>query len=813
MRSRSRPLAITLALLLAAVTLADPGTTSPRRTRLIVWGMTLGPDSKGDEAAIRAFERLNPDIEVRVLGMGAGGMNPQKLMTAIVGKVPPDVILQDRFTIADWASRGAFAPLDAFIERDLGKDPYCPDPAEYYEPAWKEASYEGKVYAIPTTTDDRILYYNRKIFKEEAAALRAAGLDPTRAPRTWSEVLAYSRVLTKKDKNGRLIRAGFIPNFGNSWLYMYAFMNNAEFISKDGRRCTLASPEAEEALEFMIEGYDILGGYEASLVFQGGFQGNENDPFFNGQVAMKIDGDWINYGIARWAPRLDFGVAPPPVPDDRYNRVGRFENEKDQFVTWIGGFSYAIPVGARHPEAAWRFIKFMASEEGRMINMRATNDWEKLRGRQFIPRVQAHIGTNKAAFAEFKPNQPNIAAAVQLHIDLMPVARIRPATFVGQKLWDEHVRAIEIAARKKLSPREALLAGQVVVQRDMDEYFNRENYPAIDMRMPSILGFLAMVVGLTILYSGYRRQRLGPLARHEARWSYFFVAPWAIGFLIFTLGPMVASLFFSFTQYNVLSDARWVGLKNYADFATYDNVNISRALLNTLYLGGIGVPLGLFTGLAVALLLNQAVRGMRFYRTMFYMPAIVPGVASIVLWMWILTPDPARGLLNAGWNATITPWFGLDPPGWFTVEAWAKPALILQGLWGAGSGMILWLAGLKGVPTTLYEAASIDGASPWQQFWSVTMPQLSPIVFFNVVTGVIGVLQTFDSVYVLTKGEGSGPGDSLLVPVYHLFINGFTYFKMGYASAIAWVLFFIILALTLAQFKIAPRWVHYEVEK
>jgi multiple sugar transport system permease protein len=235
--------------------------------------------------------------------------------------------------------------------------------------------------------------------------------------------------------------------------------------------------------------------------------------------------------------------------------------------------------------------------------------------------------------------------------------------------------------------------------------------------------------------------------------------------------------------------------------------------MNVLYLGGIGVPLGLVSGLAVALLLNAGVRGLRFYRTIFYMPAIVPGIASTVLWMWLLNADPSRGIINRIWQVTFSDWFGTVPPGWLTVEAWAKPSLILMGLWGAGSGMILWLAGLKGVPTQLYESASLDGATPTQQFWTITLPQLSPIVFFNTVMGFIGSLQAFDSVYVITGGMSGGPNDSLLMPVYHLFINGFKYFKMGYASALAWVIFLIIVLITAFQFALAPRWVYYEVDK
>lgn len=809
---RSRRYASAALLILSLAGLVTPAIASEKKT-ILVWGQTLGPDTKGTEAVVREFERRNPEYRVRVLGMGAGEMNPQKLMTAIVGRVPPDVIHQDRFTISDWAKRGAFRPLDDLIANDQAAGVYTPGPDTFYPAAWAEAQFDGKQYGIPTDADDRALYYSKAIFQEKAADLRKAGLDPDRPPRTWSEILAYSKVLTEFNKDGSLKRAGFIPNFGNSWLYLFAFQNNAEFMSPDGRRCTLNSPPAVEALQFMIDGYDILGGYEAAQKFQTGFQGGENDPFMVGKVAMKIDGDWILYGLAKYAPHLNFYSAPPPVPDDRYYRRGRFANEKDQFVTWIGGFSYAIPNGAREIEGAWKFIKFATSTEGHLLDMRAQREWERLRGRIFIPRVKANIKTNEVAFVEFRPADKKFADVVKLNIELMNVARIRPATFVGQVLWDEHVRAIEQACLKKVTPTQALQAGQDRVQRLLDEVFNERQYSVVDLRVPMWLGLGGFLLGCALLFARFRSLNLGALARQEARWAYLFIAPWAIGFVIFTLGPMLASMFFSFTQYNVLNDARWVGTKNFADVFGSDWQNISKALSNVLYISGVGVPLGLVTGLAIALLLNSAVNGMRVYRTAFYVPAIVPTTAAVVLWLWILTPDPSKGVFNNIWSHTILPWFGVQPPGWHTAEAWAKPTLIIMGLWGAGSGMILWLAGLKGIPATLYEAANIDGASPWQQFWNVTLPQLSPIIFFNTVMGFIGAIQTFDSIYIITKGLNSGPADSLLMPVYHLFTNAFNYFRMGYASALAWVIFAIILLLTLIQFKLAPRWVHYEADK
>ena len=804
-----------LALISCSISIGQTqGPEGGKKRELVFWGLSLGQDSKGQDAVIREFEKRNPDIKVRLLSMGAGKMDPQKLMTSIVGNVAPDVINQDRFTISDWASRGAFRPLDDLIERDKA-DPLAPKKSQYYDATWSEASYENKIYAIPTGADNRILYWNRKLFRESADNLRAAGLDPERPPQTWPELLKYSKALTKFDKDGKLITAGFVPNFGNAWLYMYAFQNNCSFISKDGRRCTIATKETAEALQYMVDGYEIVGGYEKAKSFESGFRGGENDAFIVGQIAMKIDGDWILNNLSRYGPSLDFGAAPPPVPEDRFYKRGRFANEPDQFVTWVGGFSLAIPKGARNVEDAWKFIKWSTSTEARMLEGRAQQQWEKLKGRTYIPRQIASQEANELSAKEFRPAAKNFADAIDMHVRMAKYGRIRPATFVGQVLWQEHVRAMEAACYKKSKPYDALLEAQKTVQRELDAFYDKEKYPVMDLSIPTKIGFVVIILAVVGSIVAFKRVRLGKLERAEAKWAYFFISPWIIGFAVLTLGPMIASLFFSFTQYDVLNEARWVGLKNYIDMATTDQLKTSKALTNAAYMACIGVPLGLATGLAVAMLLNLATKGMRLYRTMFYMPAIVPGIAAAVLWTWVLTPDSGKGLINSYWSVTISKWFLIDPPGWLQSADWSKPALILMGVWGAGSGMVLWLAGLKGVSTTLYEAAGIDGATPGQQFWSITFPMLSPIVFFNTVMGFIGAMQEFERQYVMKpSGDGPvGPDDSLLTPVYQLFNNGFAYFKMGYASSNAWLIFSIILVITAVQFKLRDRWVYYETDK
>jgi multiple sugar transport system permease protein len=215
-----------------------------------------------------------------------------------------------------------------------------------------------------------------------------------------------------------------------------------------------------------------------------------------------------------------------------------------------------------------------------------------------------------------------------------------------------------------------------------------------------------------------------------------------------------------------------------------------------------GIPLGMAASLGIALLLNVRVRGIAVWRTFFYLPSIMPAVASSILWIWIFNPQ--AGLLNG-----LLASFGLHGPNWLQDENTSKPALILMGLWGSGGGMIVWLAGLKGINEAYYEAAALDGAGAWRRFWHVTLPLLSPYIFFNLIMGLIGTLQIFTQAYVMTKG---GPVNSTLFYVYYLFNNAFRYLRMGYASALGWVLFVLVCALTLTQLALSKRWVHYEGE-
>jgi multiple sugar transport system permease protein len=293
--------------------------------------------------------------------------------------------------------------------------------------------------------------------------------------------------------------------------------------------------------------------------------------------------------------------------------------------------------------------------------------------------------------------------------------------------------------------------------------------------------------------------------RRRLAWGLLFISPWVIGFLGFTVYPMLASFYYSFTTYDVVRPPIWVGLENYRDLFAKDALAL-KSVYNTVYYAVISVPLGIVVAVAVSLLLNARIKGLAVFRAIFFLPSVVPAVASIILWIWLLSTN--FGLLNLGLNA-----IGLPKVGWLSDPAWTKPALILMGLWGFGGAMVIYLAGLQDIPKVFYEAASIDGANSLQKIFSITLPLLTPQIFFNLVTGLIGAFQVFTSAFIMGGATGSasvgGPGNSLLFYSLYLYLNAFSFFKMGYASAMAWILFLMTMVTTLIVLRTARAWVYY----
>jgi len=297
--------------------------------------------------------------------------------------------------------------------------------------------------------------------------------------------------------------------------------------------------------------------------------------------------------------------------------------------------------------------------------------------------------------------------------------------------------------------------------------------------------------------------------------GYLFASPWLIGFFVLMLGPMIISFLLAFVHWDGISvdTLRWVGLENYKE--VFRDPDVGKALSNTAYYSFISVPLGLMVALGLAVLLNQPLKGLSFFRTIFYMPHVIGGVATIMMWLWVFNPD--YGLLNTFLRTLLTglaslgsSWAGnVELPKWIFEEQWSKASLVIMSLWGTGGAMLIFLAALQNVPDALYEAAELDGAGFRHRFVHVTVPQISPAIFFNLVMGVIGSFQVFAQAFLMTNG---GPNKSTLFYVLYLYNKAFQDFEIGYASALAWILFIIIMSFTLLILRSSKLWVYYEGE-
>lgn len=768
---------------------------------------------------VKDFERLhdgsNGERPIKVVMGQSASVNktndPQRLLCGIAGGDPPDVVDFDRFAVGEWAARGTFENLQAFYERDLAEssaDPYTLRQEMFYDPCWAEANYDGSLFAIPSSTDNRVLFYNLDLMEKHAERLIAAGCvdenDPTKVgpPRTWEQLRAATEILTEFDENGKLVRAGFIPNYGNSWLYIYGWLNGGKFLSDDGLTCTLADPNIVDSLAYMTELYNILGGAEQGYAFQNSvLQAQDLEPFISGKVAMKIDVDDFMTIIANHKRDMRFGVALAPAPEGR-SPLG-----------WCGGWAWVIPKGSKHPEEAWKFIKYLSSQRAFSVRLAQGRQQARSTGNVYLPSMSARKDITEWAFQTQIFDDPTIEDkfkdAKRTTIGAMPISKYRPVTPVGQVLWNEQVRGMEGGLFMRYDPDDirnnaklSLERSAAVVQQELDRIYKPVAYPELSWK-PVVAGYVVLVLGAVgfVYWHFNRRLQARGYFRKEFYAGYLFALPWFVGFLVFGGGPIVFSLFMSFCEYDVFSPPKWVGLKNYSAMLGSEPL-FYKSLWNTVFMC-LRIPLGMAVSLGIAMLLSYEIRGMAIYRTFFYMPAVMPAVAASILWIWIFNSQ--EGILNS-----MLAWFGIAGPAWLQDQQWSKPALILMSTWGAGGGMIIWLAGLKGIPVHLYEAAEIDGAGRLRRFWNITVPMLSPYILFNIIMGLIGTFQIFTEAYIMTQG---GPVDSTLFYVYELFNNAFRYMKMGYASAMAWILFAIVLALTAMQLYVSKHWVHYEAEE
>jgi len=734
------------------------------------------------------FERLNPEVRVRRVHAESAAFQ-SKLRTMLAAGTPPDLFYLRPESMAQLSAMKLLLPLDDFVAAQRQTDPEWVN--DFYPLILDAYRFDvatsrtgvGVQYGLPKDFTTLVFYVNLDLF-------RRAGIDVAKIQRdgwTWdefAEVMRRVRALGgSPDFRGRTIYGGFLQVSPGTLLSMVWNHGGDFFGTKpDGapnfRDVLLDEPPAQAALQRIAR----LRLEDRTVYNPTGIAKDGGSEFMNGSIGcIGPVGRWMvpTYLSIKSFP---WDVVPVPSLDPKRGPAQVFHT------------AWGVSAQTRQPERALALLKFLTGPEGQRQQARAGLAIPALKSVAESDDFLAPAGIpahNARVFLESVPQVRISQEPVQGEWANILGDRITESTALGLK--DTLTNAREIEA--------AWLA-------ELDSPLRRNPWPPMPWGMVGWTAAAGVAALAGLLFWRARAERLGSLDRAQERSGWAFIAPWVIGFLLLTAGPMVVSLLLSFARWSAMEPmarAEFVGGANYAQLFTADP-SFYQSLRVTAYYVVLAVPLGQIAALAVAMLMNSPVRGIAVFRTIYFVPSVVRGAALAMLWLQIFNND--YGILNAVLRPLLAP-LGVSPPDWFGRDApvWAIPAFVIMNLWGVGSGMILYLAGLKGIPASLYEAATVDGAGAMRKFWHITLPMLSPLIFYNLIMAIIGSFQVFTQAYTMT---GAGPGNSTLFYVLSLFRHAFEYQNMGYASAMAWVLFLLCLLLTLLVFRASKGLVYYE---
>lgn len=794
----------TVAALLLTLLAACAGAAERVTLRFTVWD--------GDESlrvirkVLERFESENPDIKVKLETFPDYNQYHTKMLVQYAANVAPDVAMMDMPHFQALALRKALLPLNELMAKTPGFDIKA-----YYKPIVDAHSLKGELFVLPRDIAPMgIIYYNKRLFKE-------AGLPYPDGTWTWDfkerpelkekDFLWVVRKLTKKDATGKATQYGYAPGWPQLFYDTLIYSSGLDVVDNPERptKVRYNDPGVVKVYEFINElSYKqriVPGQTEISSVLQSTTQ----QLFARQTVAMFQSGIWEVPNMRKTMKPgtkefFEWDIAPFPA----------YAGGDGHPYAPTGGSGYSVFSSTPYPEQSWRLVRFMAGPVA-MAEM-------------------AKAGIAQPAIRELAlsdvwlpgPNTPleqQYPANRIITDQLVPYVKFAPTA----DYWPD-VDSI-IAPRRDsvfnnlMRPADALALGAQEGQSRMNALLREETLPAFSWPLGIAVGVAIVGAILLAVYWPERGIKYTFRERKENASAYKFLSPWLIGLAVFTLGPMVLSLLMSTMNWDMIRPAQWRGLENYKEMATEDPrfwVSLKVTILYTL----IATPLGVIAAFLLALLLNQKVRGVPLFRAMFYIPSIGSAVAIALVSRKLLSPED--GLLNA---ILYSPMFKKaigeplshlvgtpgDPVNWLSNPSTAMPSIVMLSLLGAGGSMIVLLAGLQGIPTFYYEAATLDGAGPFQRLKAITLPLLSPALFFSLITGFIGSFQIFTQVFIITGGPNGGPNNSLLVYMIALYSAAFQTLRMGYAAALAWILFLVIMIFTLIQFRMS-KWVYYEAE-
>ena len=742
--------------------------------RLVHWG-----DPREDEiveSLVEGFHKKYPGIRVERINPGSSSSVTAKVQTMVAAGTAPDVLQLGFERVAEWSQKGVLADLDPYIAADEQRqDPDRLDMGNFYTNVLDAFRFDGQVsgkgglYGFAKDFTTIGFYYNKDLFRMAGVA------EPSPEGWTWDEFITAAR------------KIGGLPNcYGaefvtwESMLRVYWWSEGAE-VTNDGFITFDFNNSA------VIAALDRLRGWffedSRALASAKTQQETGQEPFATGRFGMAGPyGRW-KVPVYRGIKDFDWDFAPLPHAAGRDPANGIFTS------AWAMSRHTAESPRA---EAAWKLIRYLVGEEGqRLIAERGLA----------IPTMISVAESKAFKDPSIKPYNDDA------FLNAIPYARAPgwPPDAKYQHQLRVHMEEVFKIGDTSVAEAAAAIQKQWEANRSEEREYPRRSWSSLATGVLTPLGIIVVLVAVV-----WWRRRPGRLALREELAGMGMVSPWVIGFVAFTAFPVLLSL--------VLAFSRWSGLQtlDYAEAVGWDNfqqmrhdASFIKSLKVTLLYAAMAVPLGQIVALLAAVLVNHEIRGIRLFRAAWYLPSVLAGVAIAILWKWVFHHE--EGMLNALLNPILSI-FDKSAPKWFTADAerWAVQAFVIMSFWSVGGAMMIYLAGLKGISSELYEAASIDGATWRHRFRHVTLPMLSPVIFFNTIMAIIASFQIFTQAYVMT---GGGPGDATRFYVVYLYNQAFDLHEMGYASAMAWLLLLIILGLTLAVMGGSRKLVYYEALK
>jgi ABC-type sugar transport system permease subunit/ABC-type glycerol-3-phosphate transport system substrate-binding protein len=755
------------------------GAHRPITLTILHWGEPAENDIL--KKIVAHYEATHPNIHIE--NITASDYDP-KLRTMFAAGTPPDVFYVPDNNVAEFASLNILTPLDPYLEEEhkAGTDAWM---ADFYPVIMNAFKYDGKhlglgkTYGLPKDFTTCVMYVNVDLFKQ-------AGLKVPYDGWTWEEFEADCRKITDLSKtSGREVWGGVLEAWPGAFRNI-VWCFGGDFFTDDFRDTLLGTPGSQEALKLVRRlRFDEKTVYNSTT--QAKEQGGEE--FFAGNVG-------IQGPVGRWKTPRDRVIPAKNGPDDK--DPSHFEWDvvpvpkgKVQ-ASAIFTVAWSMSATTAHPKESYELIKFLCDPEGQALNSRLG---------LAIPALKSVA--NSDAFLGDLPKHS------QVFLDAISYGRIGAVPKQPEAMRIIEKETTTYMQRGVGTAQECAENIQRDWHAELASPIKVKDYPPMRWGMISAITAAIILTAIFVMWMIARREKIGALDLRAERAGWLFISPWLIGFIALTAGPMIVSAMLAFTRWTALSpmsEAQFAGIDNFRHIATYDST-FFHSLWVTAYFVVVAVPLTQIAALAVALLMNSRVRGIAIFRTVYFVPSVVSGVALATLWLWIFNAQigPMNKIL-----APVLKVFGTTPPDWIGQDAprWAVPAFVIMGLWGVGGGMIIYLAGLKGISASLYEAATIDGAGPLRRFFNITLPMLSPLLFYQLIMGIIGSFQIFTQAKVMTPDGGAG--NATLFYVFNLYRQAFEYHNMGYASAMAWILFLLLLALTVLIFRASRNLVYYE---